>query len=114
MRMKCADPSGTRLRRSVLCSCIGAACLVPGGILAAEGEQNGRREFSEGQRIERIMPASGSMQSIRRFDGEGPPSPRRAGYGDPRAPGLTPEERRQLRRDIRDAGRELYRDAPDR
>lgn len=60
----------------------------------------------------------------RRFQQERQHMPRR-GAGDPRQdergageqarPGqLSPEERRQLRRDIREHGREVYRDRPHR
>lgn len=110
--MKCADLAGLRLRRSIVCSCMGAAVVASAPVHAAGAEPPGRREFIEPQRMERVIPAGGSIQPIRRFDAEGS-SARRINYGDQRGPGLTPEERRQLRRDIRDAARELYRDAPE-
>lgn len=110
--MKCADLTTLCLRRSILCSCMGAAFVVSGSALAAGGDPGGRSNFAEPQRMERVIPAGGAMPPMRRFDGDAP-SARRLGYGDQRGPGLTPEERRQLRRDIRDAAKELYRDAPE-
>lgn len=109
-----ADLTSRRRRRAVLCSCMGAAVIVATTVEAAGGEPVGRRDFVGGQYMERILPASGELPPMRRFDGEDPSVARRANYGDQRGPGLTPEERRQLRRDIRDASRELYRDAPGR
>jgi hypothetical protein len=108
--MKCAARANLRIRRSILCSCMGAACVASGHTLA--GEQGGRREAVDQQRMERIIPAGASLPPMRRFDNDSPGA-RRTGYGDERASGLTPDERRQLRRDIRDAARELYRDAPE-
>lgn len=110
--MKCADLTAMRLRRSILCSCMSAAFVASGQVHAAAGDPGGRSNFVEPQRMERVIPAGGAMPPMRRFDGDAP-SVRRLGYGDQRGPGLTPEERRQLRRDIRDAAKELYRDAPE-
>lgn len=109
-----ADLASVRRRRAVLCSCMGAAVIVSATGPAAGADANGRRDFAGGPYVERILPTGGDLPPMRRFDGEEPPAARRAGYGDQRSPGLTPDERRQLRRDIRDASRELYRDGPGR
>lgn len=109
-----ADLTSVRRRRAVLFSCMGAAAIVSTTVDAAGGEPVGRRDFVGGQYMERIMPASGELPPMRRFDSDDASTARRAGYGDQRNPGLTPEERRQLRSVIRDTSRELYRDAPDR
>ncbi len=108
-----SDRAGLSLRRCMLCSGMGALFVMSAGVQAA-GEQGGPRDFAETRRMERVIPAGGSIVPMRRFDGEPSPEARRIGYGEQRGPGLTPEERRQLRRDIRDAARELYRDAPER
>lgn len=109
--MKCSDLAGSRLYGIIAGSCVGAAVLASAPLLAAGGEPGGRRDFVEPQRFERVIPAGATMQPMRRFDEESGPV-RRLDYGDQRGARMTPEERRQLRRDIRDAARELYRDAP--
>lgn len=69
---------------------------------------------------------AGAQQHDRRFGGRGPakgtmapppqqPAGREAGWDSRRAPPqerMTPEERRQLRRDIDEHGREVYRERP--
>ncbi|EGK72413.1 MAG: hypothetical protein GY848_03865 [Methyloversatilis sp.] len=107
--MKCAELAGSRLYGLIAGSCVGAALFASLPVLA--GEPGGRRDFAEPQRLERVIPAGATMQPMRRFDEDSGPV-RRLDYGDPRSSRMTPEERRQLRRDIRDAARELYRDAP--
>lgn len=92
-------------------------CLYLGAAFAAsaadEGNAHLQREVLEPQRIERVMPAGGTVP-VRRFDGEAPPAVRHTGFADQRRHNLTPDERRQLRRDIREAAKELYRDSPER
>jgi hypothetical protein len=93
---------------------MGAAVIVSATAQAAGGEAHGRLDLAGEPYMERIQPAGGDLPPMRRFDGEAPPTAQRAGFGEQRSPGLTPEERRQLRRDIRNASRELYRDGPGR
>lgn len=109
--MKCADLAGSRLCGILAGSCVGAVLLASTPALAGPGEAGGRRDFVEPQRFERVIPAGATLQPMRRFDEESGPI-QRLDYGDQRGNRMTPEERRQLRRDIRDAARELYRDAP--
>lgn len=108
--MKCAELAGSRLYGLIAGSCVGAALLASAPALA--GEPGGRREFADSQRLERVIPAGATMQPMRRFDDDAGPVRRLDFGGDPRTSRMTPDERRQLRRDIRDAARELYRDAP--
>jgi hypothetical protein len=109
--MKCADLSGSRLCGILAGSCMGAVLFASAPALAGPGEADGRRDFVEPQRLERVIPAGATLQPMRRFNEEAGPV-QRLDYGDQRVNRMTPEERRQLRRDIRDAARELYRDAP--
>ena len=78
--------------------------IVP---LAAHGRDNERSgdrpRGNESLEIQRAAPAQQSSPGI------DPRQLRRDPHEDPRASRLSPEERRQLRRDINDAGRELYR-----
>lgn len=108
--MKRTDLSSSTLCGWIAGSCVGAALIASTPVLAAGGEMDGRRDFADGQRMERVIPAGASVQPLRRFDDAGPV--RRLDYSDSHGNRMTPEERRQLRRDIRDAARELYRDAP--
>lgn len=109
--MKCADLAGSRLYGILAGSCVGAVLFASAPALAGPGEAGARRDFVEPQRFERVIPAGATLQPMRRFDEEANPV-RRLDFGDQRGNRMTPEERRQLRRDIRDAARELYRDAP--
>lgn len=110
--MKCTDEAGSRLSGWVAGSCVSAVLLAASPIANAGPDGVGRRDFVEPQRLERVIPAGATTQPMRRFDEEAAPV-RRLDFGEPRGSRMTPEERRQLRRDIRDAARELYRDAPD-
>lgn len=110
--MKCAEHGVSRLNGWVAGSCVSAVLFAVSPLAAAGPDGPGRREFVEPQRFERVIPAGASTQPMRRFDEESVPV-RRVDLGEQRGARMTPEERRQLRRDIRDAARELYRDAPD-
>lgn len=110
--MKCGAPPGSRLCGFVAGSCVGAALLAAAPLALAGPEGAPQRGYVEPQRLERVVPAGAGLQPMRRFDDEAATPVRRLDFSDPRGPRMTPEERRQLRRDIRDAARELYRDAP--
>ncbi len=88
----------------VCCSLVAAGIAIPA---AADAYDPGFRPYIQGQ-----GQAQGAEQAPRR--GADRPMPQR----DMRAPDeadrgrMSPDERRQLRRDIQDAGKEIYRPAP--
>jgi hypothetical protein len=89
---------------------VGAAMLMlltAGLPLAVHGRDNerigDRSRGIESVEMQRIAPAQQAAP------GADPRQLRRDPREDTRAARLSPEERRQLRRDINDAGRELYR-----
>lgn len=107
--MGCAVLTNIRVRHLLSCLCLGVSFSASA---ADDDNAHLEREVLEPQRIERVMPAGGTV-SVRRFDGDAPPAVRHTGFADQRRHNLTPDERRQLRRDIREAAKELYRDAPE-
>jgi hypothetical protein len=109
--MGCAVLNNKHVQHLLGCLCLGATFAASA---ADDGNAHLQREVLEPQRIERVMPAGGSTVPVRRFDGDAPPAVRHTGFADQRRHNLTPDERRQLRRDIREAAKELYRDSPER
>ena len=57
---------------------------------------------------EGMRPGAGQYQPRNPREGQRPDFQRKEGGEDQRPQRLSPEERRQLRRDIKDAGREIY------
>lgn len=81
--------------------------------LPAQAQQPGREQPRRFQRFQQERPQQPQRELPRR--GAGDPRQDERGAGEPSRPGqLSPEERRQLRRDIREHGREVYRDRPRR
>jgi hypothetical protein len=78
-----------------------AAALAAGGSALAQGGSQGRPT------IDRSPPAQPPPPSR-------PADLRERDKAPPRGATMTPDERRDLRRDIRDHGREVYRDPPGR
>jgi hypothetical protein len=89
---------------NLVCALLAAGCASP--VLAAPyGDGNGAPPSAQGQRA---------------APGQGGQAERSAPRGDMRRAGdanrgqMNSEERRQLRRDIQDAGKDIYRPAPQR
>ncbi|MGA8052485.1 MAG: hypothetical protein WCA12_01260 [Burkholderiales bacterium] len=95
--------------------------LVLGLVLAAASLSAGAQPGPQGPRrgefggpMHREVPGPERRGEMRDFRGPGDMRDFR-GQGEMRRHGhLSPEERQQLRRDINDAGRELYREPPGR
>jgi hypothetical protein len=85
----------------LLCACVSATSLV-----LAQVPSRGMRDGRDGQQsLQRELPHD--------FGRERPERRERFERSEPREQPMSPEERRQLRRDVNDAGREIYR-RPDR
>lgn len=82
----------------------GLAGVALFGVLAANAVAEGPYRSSQPQ------PVSDRMVSVERGDASAPDHAHEAR----RQSRMSPEERRQLRRDVHDAGRDLYRDRPPR
>lgn len=87
--------------------CIAVALAAAGASAMAEARPG---FFSMGGNRDR------GQADDRRYDARRDDAPRqwRDSREDPRRQRLSPEERRQLRRDVFDAGRDLYREEPPR
>lgn len=82
-----------------------AVIALAGALLAAAA--SGHAQQSPGRHADHAKPTRPAPPPGR--------DPRNVGPGQPGAPAhLTPEERRQLRRDISDHGRDIYRDRGNR
>ena len=79
------------------------ACAV--SIPPAQAEPLSARELREGIRKNN---AQNQQQLRNQREAKRPYFQRKEGGDEQRPPRLSPEERRQLRRDIKDAGREIY------
>lgn len=110
--MGCQVLNNMRVQHLLACLCLGATFAASAA--DDDGSAHLQREVPESHRIERVIPAGGSTVPVRRFDGDAPPAVRHTGFANQRRHNLTPDERRQLRRDIREAAKELYRDSPER
>ncbi len=74
---------------------LATAMLLFAAEVAAQGMPRPMRERGGGPQAQRLMPEAQAAQFT--AEGEAAQKPR-----------MTPEERRQLRRDVHDAGRDLY------
>jgi hypothetical protein len=83
--------------------------LLPVSAHAADKERERRGRFAEKTEAPRALQPLQLLQAPAPAAVAEPRQLRRDARDDPRGGRLSPEERRQLRRDINDAGRDLYR-----
>ncbi|MGH8680858.1 MAG: hypothetical protein ACREVS_19005 [Burkholderiales bacterium] len=90
------------MKRIILIAGLAAALAAAGPALAQSGTQ-GRRATDRPPPTQPMPPPARPADMRGERDKE-----------TPRGATMTPDERRDLRRDIRDHGREVYRDSPNR
>jgi hypothetical protein len=89
------------MKRILVTAGLAAALAAAWPSAAQQGPPPGRRAADRPQPM-RPQPPPPQQQQQREFPGREAQDPRRAG--------MTPDERRQLRRDITDHGHDVYRD----
>ena len=96
-RLHCSEGRGVKFLNIVSCGLLAAGIAMPG---AAFAQGMGFRPFVQQQRP-RPEPQRGAEQPMPQRDPRGADANERDR--------MSPEERRQLRQDIQDAGRDIYR-----
>jgi hypothetical protein len=90
------------MKRILVTAGLAAALAAAWPSAAQQGPPPGRRAADRPQPMRPQPPPPQQQQQQREFPGREAQDPRRAG--------MTPDERRQLRRDITDHGHDVYRD----